>query len=306
MDVILLLLSILFTSYALYCLKQAKHITVKKNNKQERYNQEYELLKTSIDNLIIEKNQIIKEISIRKENIEQECQSVKKHIEQEIELFKNNSSYAEDKYIEILEQNYQRVEEEYDLKIQKINEDKKTAELELQNLQNELSAGVQAQLREREKEEQIDFYRIVLSNNDITDIHKLNQFKLTFYRPMIINKLIWSTYCQKKVTEMCNRILGTESVCGIYKITNLQTKQCYIGQSVNIAERWKQHCKCGCDIDASATNKLYQDMIKTGIWNFSFELMEKCSRDMLNQKELFWIKMYQSDIYGLNSTKGNK
>ena len=80
----------------------------------------------------------------------------------------------------------------------------------------------------------------------------------------------------------------------------------YIGQSVNIQDRFKQHVKCGLGIDASATNKLYKAMQQDGVWNFSFELMEECSRTELNEKEKFWIQMYQSDIYGYNSTSGNK
>ena len=134
----------------------------------------------------------------------------------------------------------------------------------------------------------------------------LNKIKVSFHQPVVLNKIIWSTYFQKQTTEMCNRILGTTTKCGIYKITNLLTKQCYIGQSVNIQDRFKQHVKCGLGIDASATNKLYKAMQQDGVWNFSFELMEECSRTELNEKEKFWIQMYQSDIYGYNSTSGNK
>ena len=47
-------------------------------------------------------------------------------------------------------------------------------------------------------------------------------------------------------------------------------------------------------------------MQKEGVWNFSFELLEECSRNLLNEKERFWIEMYQSDKFGLNTTKGNK
>jgi hypothetical protein len=47
-------------------------------------------------------------------------------------------------------------------------------------------------------------------------------------------------------------------------------------------------------------------MISYGVWNFTFELMESCSRDALNEKESYWINMYQSDKYGLNTSKGNK
>lgn len=73
---------------------------------------------------------------------------------------------------------------------------------------------------------------------------------------------------------MCNRVLGTSNVvCGIYKITNLATEQMYIGQSVNISERFKSHIKCGLGIDAPATNKLYNNMQRYGVWNFTFEVL---------------------------------
>lgn len=176
----------------------------------------------------------------------------------------------------------------------------------MQKLRDSLSAGVQAQLREKEKEESINFYKLNISESDLEDILSLNKLKITFHQPVILSKLIWSTYFQKQTTEMCNRILGTTKKCGIYKITNLQSKQCYIGQSVDIATRWKDHIKCGLGIDASATNKLYKAMQKDDVWNFSFELMEECPRTQLNEKERFWIELYQSDKFGYNLTKGNK
>ena len=176
----------------------------------------------------------------------------------------------------------------------------------LKKLRDSLSAGVQAQLREREKNEALDFYKLKVNENDLSDIQALNQIKSVLHQPVILSKLIWTTYFQKQTTEMCNRILGTSAICGIYKITNLKTQQCYIGQSVNIQDRWKQHIKCGLGIDASTTNKLYKAMQEDGVWSFTFELLEKCPRDQLNEKEKFWIEMYQADIYSYNSTKGNK
>ena len=47
-------------------------------------------------------------------------------------------------------------------------------------------------------------------------------------------------------------------------------------------------------------------MQEWGIWNFKFEVLQKCSRSQLNEKEKFWINMYQSNKIGLNVTKGNK
>ena len=47
-------------------------------------------------------------------------------------------------------------------------------------------------------------------------------------------------------------------------------------------------------------------MLNDGVVNFTFELLEKCDRKLLNEKEKFYIELYQSCDYGYNSTIGNK
>ena len=69
--------------------------------------------------------------------------------------------------------------------------------------------------------------------------------------------------------------------------------------------RWKEHAKCGLGIDAPAANKLYKAMQEDGIWNFSWELLEECPREQLNEKEKFYIELYQSNDYGYNGNKRN-
>ena len=60
----------------------------------------------------------------------------------------------------------------------------------------------------------------------------------------------------------------------IYLITNKINKKCYVGQTIKAPEyRWKQHIKCCLGIDASATNKLYNNMQRYGVWNFTFEIL---------------------------------
>ena len=88
---------------------------------------------------------------------------------------------------------------------------------------------------------------------------------------------------------------------GIYKITNLVNGKVYIGQSQNIKERWKDHrtdYKRGEVI-------LYRAMRKYGIDNFSFEVIEECSVDELNEKEIYYIAEYNSYIYAENSNGYN-
>lgn len=118
--------------------------------------------------------------------------------------------------------------------------------------------------------------------------------------------LIWQTFYRDKMTEVCNNVLGLPIVSGIYKITNQLNGVCYIGQAVDVAKRWKDHAKCGLGIDAPASNKLYIAMQQDGLENFTWELLEKCTTNELNEKEKFYIELYQAKEYGYNSTKGNK
>ena len=62
--------------------------------------------------------------------------------------------------------------------------------------------------------------------------------------------------------------------------------------------------KCGLGIDTPANNKLYQSMYKEGIDNFTFEMLEECVAADLNEKEAFYINLYNSYDYGYNSNKG--
>jgi len=45
-------------------------------------------------------------------------------------------------------------------------------------------------------------------------------------------------------------------------------------------------------------------MQKDKLWNFTFEILEECPREQLNEKEAFWINMYQSNVFGMNGNKG--
>ena len=217
----------------------------------------------------------------------------------------------------IIKLNLQKINNQASQEIENIHKDlnnirqsaiqeKKQIQTEIDKLKASLSAGVEARLREQEKKDKINFYKLSISEADLADVKMLQNLKSSFHKPVVLSKLIWTQYFQKQMTELCDRVLGKKTICGIYKITNLLTEQCYIGQSVNISDRWKQHCKCGLGIEASATNVLYNSMQRDKIWNFTFELLEECPRDLLNEKEAFWINMYQSNIYGLNTLRGNQ
>lgn len=83
---------------------------------------------------------------------------------------------------------------------------------------------------------------------------------------------------------------------GIYKITNQINGKVYIGQSIHILRRWEQHKQ---NVN-TGTSKIYQAMRKHGLNNFTFEVLEECSPDQLNDREVYWISYYNS----FNSDKG--
>ena len=89
--------------------------------------------------------------------------------------------------------------------------------------------------------------------------------------------------------------------CGIYKITNLINQKSYIGQSISIEDRWKKHKNYPLKY---SKYPLYQAFNKYGIQNFSFEILELCDISQLNEKEIFYIKKYNTYTIGYNQTLG--
>jgi group I intron endonuclease len=80
---------------------------------------------------------------------------------------------------------------------------------------------------------------------------------------------------------------------GIYKITS-PTNKIYIGQSINIENRFKQY-------KYTSNNKiigpkLYNSLKKYGSSNHKFEIIEECSIDQLNEREIYWKKHILEDI----------
>lgn len=62
----------------------------------------------------------------------------------------------------------------------------------------------------------------------------------------------------------------------------------------------------GIGIDTPQGSKLYKAMQEYGIGCFSFELLESCSPEKLNEKERYFIDLYSSSTLGYNSNKGVK
>lgn len=94
---------------------------------------------------------------------------------------------------------------------------------------------------------------------------------------------------------------------GIYKIENLINGHKYIGQSIDIEDRWKKEKQRAFQPKAHDYNyPLSRAFRKYGIHNFSFEVLEECSKEELNEKEKYWIAYYDTFFQGYNQTLGGE
>lgn len=73
-----------------------------------------------------------------------------------------------------------------------------------------------------------------------------------------------------------------QHICGIYKITSLSEK-IYIGQSTKIKRRFNTYKNLAC----KSQTKLYNSLVKHGVGTHIFEVIEECSEDLLNEREIY-------------------
>ena len=267
-----------------------------------------------VNNKIREENEKLEREKIAKETA---LKYLTKQEQKAISDQKARMAEAAAMYAEILELSYKDAEMEYDNAIDALRyaydgiqdtliAKKEEVQKDLDKISATRAAAIQAQLKEEEIQQQEQFYSLSISDIDKREIKILQSIESELRDPRPIRMIIWQTYYSKKANELASRVLGPEEVCGIYKITNKNNRMCYIGQSKKVRERFRDHMKCGLGIDTPANNKLYQAMLKEGLSTFTFELIESCSVENLDEKEYFYINLYNSYHFGYNSNTGIK
>ena len=268
---------------------------------------ELEYFNNTLTSLKNQKSVLETEINFRqgqKDLIEQEIAKDTSFVNS---LKKSNEEIANEaysNYVKILETSYKDREQQYDINIARLKEDIRLTQQELTKLKETRAAAHEALLKEQEIKENKDNYKLSPSQADLADARRLEIVKRELNKPRILSMLIWQTYWQPLAKKQFPLILQDKTKCGIYKITNLITDECYIGQAVDIYKRWNEHCKCGLGIDTPPGNKLYKAIQEYGLENFTFELLTECSASELNEKEKYFIELYQSNTFGYNGNKG--
>ena len=85
---------------------------------------------------------------------------------------------------------------------------------------------------------------------------------------------------------------------GIYKIENCINGKVYIGKSVDIMNRWKEHIEQG--INALQYEDKFHFDLNEHPDHFIFTILEICKESELSDKENFYIKKYNSIKNGYN------
>lgn len=295
---------------------QTREENAKIIEESQRLLQAQNQLNEKIFNLNNDYNSLVKEIDFLKDkkkilddnyqqaslNAEMYCQKANElaseKLAQSAEQMAQRYQQAEDNYQqEYLKAIEESTKEYTNLIIQKQEELNKISQ-ELVEAKAKQNAIVEANKRAEEVKQKEQFYKLNLSEIDIEEIKKLRSIIPYLRSAEPINKVIWKVYYEKSYTDLIGRVIGQGIRTGIYKITNIENQKCYIGQAVNIADRWKQHIKRGVGAEAPTRNKLYPAMYELGPEQFTFEILEECDKSLLDSREDYWQEFYQAKEFG--------
>jgi len=103
-----------------------------------------------------------------------------------------------------------------------------------------------------------------------------------------------NTRCKDKLEQKCKLCIKKDKyvgiiICGVYKITS-PTGRVYIGESKDILTRWKSYKRKDC----KKQKRIYNSIVKYGVENHIFEIIEACKFKDLKCKERYWQDFYDA------------
>lgn len=280
--------------------KECENLKAEKNKELIKFKQQTELRMEELQKLLSEKEKRYNEVNqdldrYKKDRLEDIDNSTEEYYELKLsDVIKTIQNIKEENLIKINEETQQQQEEI------------KEIEQKLNDLRSQRAAINEEILRQRQLEEQQDFYKIQLADIDKPDIEILRNTAPRLQHPEVINKIIWSNYYQKPLAELRKRLLPNGDYSGIYKITRIKTNEVYIGQTTSIDKRFQNHVKSALGVGTLTSSQLHRIMAQDGPENFTFEIIEKVDKDKLKERESYYIDFYDSKNYGLNTIRGQK
>lgn len=156
---------------------------------------------------------------------------------------------------------------------------------------------------EMQRQEKL-FYTIQLPEEFQEDIDfLLTTVAAKVQHPDIISKLVWAEYVKPYLDDTCKRV-DIRDEAGIYKITNINSGMAYIGKSTNVKKRIQDHFKSSVGITSIADQRVHHEILKTGFWNWSIEVITYADKDKLNELEKYYIEFFKTQEFGYNKNSG--
>lgn len=246
------------------------------------------------------KKELNGDIAAQVENIEK----LKTSFETTEEEFKKKYMAERKVWLDERNQEYIDMQSDFVEQFREENRKKMTAAQQLTDKLDELrsaaNAAVEVAKRHAEEENFNSFHSLQMGQKALADIKRLEDIvpSVSAEAGEAIAKVIWKVYYEKPTGDMVGRVIGNRRATGIYRITNTADTRCYIGQAVDIGDRWKQHIKRALNAEPRTQNKLYPAMYENGIQNFTFEIIEECDQNKLNEREDYWQDFYHAKEYG--------
>ena len=275
-------------------------------DKNAKLQYDYDILRVKKEELLVSVYDTQAQLDFLQQHAEKSAQ----------EFYDNSLALAQEKFAQAAEaerNNYLQTVEQYESELAQVMQDGANAYLnniantkdeyerlsqQFKILQTNMNAAIAAAKRAEVIKQESNYYRVHLSEIDQEEIRILKNVVPYLRDQEPLNKVIWKVYYEKPTTDLIGRVIGSGVKTGIYKITNLDNQMCYVGQAVNIADRWKQHIKRGLGAETPTRNKLYPAMASVGVENFSFEVIEECSREELDAREDYWQDYFKAKEFG--------
>lgn len=256
--------------------------------------------KFQVDALATRKKELNADIAGQVENIER----LKTSYQTTQEEFEKKYMSERKEWLQERQEEYLQMQEDFVAQFREDNKKKLAAaqelSAELDQLKSSVEAATEVAKRHAEEENFEQFHSLQITERAMRDIRQLEEIVpgISTEAGEAIAKVIWKVYYEKPYTDLVGRVVGSGRHTGIYRISSRQTKMCYVGQAVDIADRWRQHIKRALNAEPRTQNKLYPAMYEQGLENFTFEIIEECDQSKLNEREDYWQDFYKAKEYG--------
>lgn len=268
----------------------------------------------SFENRIVELNLRIEEKKKSIEELEQEKERRLQEIEQNLEIQKQDSQQVLDnalKYSIAFVGAHQGVVNELEKQKDLLDAQKQTDEAlqasktalssyerDIKVLENEIKDLKElkrlALLYQDKSKEGLWEFSITPKENELISI--LERIKMDYPElKMDISSIEWRKIWLSKAQDITNEHdLGRS---GIYRLVLKSDENiCYVGQAVNIKDRWYQHIKKMIGVDVKGGEKLYNYRPEDFYWS----VVEFIGQGKLNEREHYWIEFFGCKEKGLN------